>query len=79
MDRPECDVILNCHPGWLARAEVDLSLTISYVELSLAINHSLLIEDIDEFPYPEINFELFHPFFGVCFWAIPQGMRRSCS
>ncbi len=54
MDRPECDIILNCHPGRLVRAEVDLSLTVSYLELSLAINHGLLIEDIDEFPYPEI-------------------------
>ncbi len=52
--KPECDVILNCHPGRLVRAEVDLSLSVSYVELSLAINHGLLIEDIDEFPYPEI-------------------------
>ncbi len=51
---PECDVILNCHPGRLVRAEVDLFLTVSYLELSLAINHGLLIEDIDEFPYPEI-------------------------
>ena len=53
-DRPECDVILNCHPGRLVRAVVDLSLTVSYLELSLAIHHGLLIEDIDEFPYPEI-------------------------
>ena len=45
--KPECDVILNCHPG-------RLSLSVSYLELSLAINHGLLIEDIDEFPYPEI-------------------------
>ncbi len=51
---PECDVILNCHPGRLVRAGVDLSLTVLYLELSLAINHGLLIEDIDEFPYPEI-------------------------
>ncbi len=54
MTNPECDVILNCHPGRLVRVEVDLSLTVSYLELSLAINHGLLIEDIDEFPYPEI-------------------------
>ncbi len=54
VDRPECDIILNCHPGRLVRPEVDLSLTVSYLELSLAINHGLLIEDIDEFPYPEI-------------------------
>ncbi len=51
---PECDVILNCHPERLVRVEVDLSLTVSYLELSLAINHRLLIEDIDEFPYQEI-------------------------
>ncbi len=38
----------------LVRAEVDLSLTVSYLELSLAIHHGLLIKDIDEFPYPEI-------------------------
>ncbi len=51
--KPECDVVLNCYPGRLVRAEVDLSLDVSYLELSLAINHGLLIEDIDEFPYPE--------------------------
>ena len=33
---------------------MDLSLTVSYLELSLVINHGLLIEDIDEFPYPGI-------------------------
>ncbi len=55
---PECDVILNCHPGRLVRAEVDLSLTVSYLELSLAINHGLSIEDIDEFPYSEIAGEV---------------------
>ena len=53
-DRPECNIILNCHPGRLVRAEVDLSLTVLYLELSLAIHHGLLIKDIDEFPYPEI-------------------------
>ncbi len=50
----ERDVILNCHPGRLVWVKVDLSLAVSYLELSLAITHGLLIEDIDEFPYPEI-------------------------
>ena len=54
IDRPECDIILNCHPGRLIRAMVDLSLTVSFVELGLVINHGLLVEDIDEFSFPEI-------------------------
>ncbi len=90
VDRPECDVILNCHPGRLVRAEVDLSLTVSYVELSLAINHGLLIEDIDEFPYPEIASDVhwdvtthslnYFTCSLVCiFGQSPLDMRRFCS
>ncbi len=87
---PECDVILNCHPGRLVRAEVDLSLTVSYLELSLAIDHGLLIEDIDEFPYPGItgdvrrdvtvhNLNYFTRSLVCVFGQSPLAMRRSCS
>ncbi len=86
----ECDMILNCHPGRLVRAEVDLSLTVSYLELSLAINHGLLIEDIDEFPYPEIagdvrrdvtihNLNYFTRSLVCVFGQSPQVMKRFCS
>ncbi len=90
MANPECDVTLNCHPGRLVRVEVDLSLTVLYLELSLAINHGLLIEDIDEFPYPEIagdvcrdvtvhNLNYFTHSLVCGFGQSPLVMRRSCS
>ena len=69
---------------------MDLSLTVSYMELSLAINHGLLIEDIDEFPYPEIASNIYRDMtthslnyftrslVGI-FGQSPLGTKRSCS